>query len=198
MAEETFRIRVRGLVDADQADEQVDGVEHLPVCMIENLLLAPESIFEYMQGVARDTFADSDAVRDELRSIATEMRSKEITLRLRRRLKPKLVRLSGATVDEIKASLVEQVAGVQAILPSDDRLNEIVAETTAAVDAIIAADQQLDQFRGKELLNTFYQRHVAALNIGYNPMCIDLARIVAQRQQVAARLDPVFDRLIAD
>lgn len=198
MAEETFRIRVKGLVDADQADAAVEGVEQLPVCMIENLLLDPESIYEYMQTVTPGSFADATAVRTELVGIAAEMRAKEIALRLRRRLKPKLVRLTGSTADELKASLADQVASIQAMLPDDERLTQIVVEVSAAVDAIIAGGQELDQFRGKELLNAFYQRHVAPRNIGYNPMAIDLARLVARRQQVAARLDQVFESLMAD
>ena len=198
MAEETFRIRVRGLVDADQADAEVEGVEQLPVCMIENLLLEPESLFEYVQGIGVETFADVAAVDAELRAIAATMRGKEITLRLRRRLKPRLVRLSGSTTEELKASLAQQVESVSSMLPADEKLEALVGEVSASVDAIVQAGQELDQFRGKELINAFYQRHIAPRNVGYNPMCIELARIVARRQGIAPRLDPVFERLMAD
>ncbi len=44
--EGTFKIRVRGLVDADQSGTAVPGVEQLPVSMIENFLLDPDALLE--------------------------------------------------------------------------------------------------------------------------------------------------------
>ncbi len=198
LAEETFRIRVRGLVDADQADASIPGVEQLPVCMVENLLLDPESILEYLQANEVDTFGDADAVDAELRRIAAEIRPKEISLRLRRRLKPLMIRLNGSTLEELRANHAEQVAAVQSMLPKEGTLQTVMTEVTAAVDDIIRNREELDQFRGKEILNAFYQHHIAARNIGYNPMCIQLARIVAGKRRIFARLDPVFARLMSD
>jgi len=196
LPEETFRIRVRGLIDADQAGA-VAGVEQLPVCMIENLLLDPVSLHGYLVAIGVETFPMPDDVDAELRRIAGTMREKEITLRLRRSLKPVTIRLGGATMEELKASRTAHLATVQAMLPADAVLEQRVNEVTAAVDAIITDREELDQFRGKEILKAFHVAHVAPRNIGYNPMCIDLARRVARNATVAERLDPVFERLLA-
>ncbi|MEI9931357.1 MAG: AAA family ATPase [Rhizomicrobium sp.] len=198
LAEETFKIRVRGLVDADQAGVAIEGIEQLPVCMIENLLLDPDSLFEYLQSIGVTGLGNAEAVLAELRAIALEMRAKEIALRLRRKLKPRMVRLTGSTLEELKADQAKQIADMQQSFPDDTILQGQVNEATGAVDKLIASGSELDQFRGKEILHVFYQRHIAPKNIGYNPMCIALARIVASKNRVAGRLDPVFERLMAD
>jgi hypothetical protein len=195
LPENTFRIRVRGLIDADQSDE-IDGVEQLPVCMIENLLLHPASLHEYLVSIGVQTFATPAEVEEMLRAIAAAQRDKEITLRLRRKLKPKMVRLSGATVESLKASREAELAAIGAMLPADAELERLVRDVTATVDALIANGEELDQFRGKDILKRFYQERVMPTGNGYNPMCIDVARRIAGEGSITARLDPVFERLL--
>jgi predicted ATPase len=194
--EDTFRIRVRGIVDADQSDTTVTGIEVLPVCMIENLLLDPESILEHLRSVGITTFADAAAVETELRSIAREQREKEIDLRLRRKLKPQMVRIGGATIEAVKAKHAEVVTEVNGMLPDDATLGTMIAETVAAVDAILTGCTELDHFRGKAILEIFHQRHLAPLSLGYNSMCIDVAKRVATKGTIVTKLDPVFDRIM--
>ncbi|GAA4815255.1 hypothetical protein GCM10023232_08680 [Sphingosinicella ginsenosidimutans] len=196
LPENTFRIRVRGLIDADQSDE-IEGVEQLPVCMIENLLLSPISLHTYLAEQGVETFANPEAVERELRRIASTLREKEIILRLRRKIKPVMIRLSGATVNALKASRDEKRAVVEAMLPADPELGDLVDEVTGVVDRIIASGTELDQFRGKDILRLFYQQHAAPAGIAYNPMCIDVARRVARDENITTRLDPVFERLLA-
>lgn len=194
--EDTFRIRVRGIVDADQSNGTVTGIEVLPVCMIENLLLDPESILEHLRSVNITTFADVAAVETELREIARAQRDKEIDLRLRRKLKPQMVRIGGATVEQVKAKHAEAVTEVGAMLPDDAALGTMITETSNAVDAMLANHTELDFFRGKVILETFHERHLAPSNLGYNAMCIDVAKRVAAKNTVAPKLDPIFDRIM--
>lgn len=197
MPEETFRIRVRGIVDADQSEGAITGLEVLPVCMIENLLLDPESILEHLHSVGITTFADVAAVEAELRTIARGQREKEIDLRLRRKLAPQMVRIGGSTVAQVKAKHAEVMTELGNMLPDDTTLNTLVAETTAAVDGILSNAAELERFRGKPILETFHERHLAALSLGYNAFCIDVAKRVADKGTVAPRLDPIFDRIMA-
>lgn len=197
LPENTFRIRVRGLVDADQSQKTVQGVEQLPVCMIENLLLDPESIYAYCCTIGVNTLTNPSEVRSELKSIATELRQKEISLRIQKRLKAETVRFDGATVEQIRESHAKALNKVNALLPSEEQLGQMVKEITEVVDQILAADQELNYFRGKNILELFYQRHIAPKNIGYNRACIEIAKNVAQRGHIAPVLDPVFDRLLS-
>lgn len=198
VAEGTFKIRVKGLIDADQSNEDRDGIERLPVCMIENFLLDSEALFEFLTHHDLEFFDAAQAVETDLRRIALGMRGKEISLRLRRAIRPKMLRVSGSTLQELRENHARNVAELQDMLPNDDTLQRRVAEATQAVDEIIGVGAELDKFRGKEVLEEFYRAHIATQNIGYNQMCIELARIVSSRGHVAARLDPVFERLIGD
>jgi hypothetical protein len=195
--ENIFRIRIRGLVDADQTDEATPGIEVLPVSMIENFLLDAEAIYSYLMSVGVDSFKSAAEVRTELKTIALEMRNKEIELRIRRKIKPRMFRIGGANVIEIQADHAKKLSEFQSMLPGDTELEEIVRETTAAVDSLIATDTELDHFRGKVLLEIFHDRHLVPLSIGYNVMCIEVAKLIAVRGTVANRLDPVFERLLA-
>lgn len=193
--EGTFRIRVRGLVDADQSDGSVDGVETLPVCMIENLLLEPEVLYGYCVSIGVSAFANVAAVATELQNILVGMRSDEIALRVARRLKPQMVRLTGATVDDVRQAHREEVAALQKILPDDAALQAIIDEVTERIDSILANGTAVDVFRGKGALKEFYQRHISAKNIGYKQACLDIAKRVAETGKVTTRLDPIFEKL---
>lgn len=80
--EDVFRIRVRGLVDADQRPSGVAGVYTLPVCMIENLLLDPEAIYAYCALKHITAFADASEVRSAIQAILVEHRDNEIGRRV--------------------------------------------------------------------------------------------------------------------
>ncbi len=194
--EETYRIRVRGIVDADQSAEAVTGLEVLPVCMIENLLLDPESIFEHLCSIGITIFTDVSAVEAELRNIARNQREKEIDLRLRRKLKPQMVRIGGATIEQVKAKHAEIMTRINNMLPNDIVLENLVAETTKTVDEILSNRTELEHFRGKPILEVFYGRHIASKNLGYNPFCIEVAKRVAMKGTINSKLDPIFDRIM--
>lgn len=195
--EETFRIRVRGLVDTDQSTENVPGIETLPVCMIENLLLDPEILYEYLTSIGVATLPNIEAVRAELIAIATAMRNDEISRRVARRIKHYMVRLKGSTSQEVRDAQATAVSEVQRMLPEAAELESMIAEITAEVDGIIAASTMLDLFRGKQILKTFYQTHISPRNISFKEACIAIARRLGESGKITPRLDPIFDRLIA-
>lgn len=195
--ENTFRIRVRGLVDADQSTGVVDGVQTLPVCMIENLLLDPEVLHAYITSIGVQTLGDGQAVRTELLDIIQSMRTDEISLRVARKLKAHTIRVGGSTIAEINASHAEKVTEVQNMLPDTAALTKIVEEVTAEVDGMIGDGSAIQKFRGKLIVKEFYNRHVAAKNIGYKAACLELAKRAGAAGRVGALLDPVFETLSA-
>ncbi len=193
--EDTFRIRVRGLVDADQSDETVAGVETLPVCMIENLLLDAETIHEYVVSLGIVQFSDAASVATELKNIAAAMRESEISLRVRRKIRGFTIRIGGASLEEVKGEQASTLDRVQKLLPTDEQLKKDILEITEHVDRIIADGKSLDCFRGKIVLKEFYQRHISPKNVGYKHVCLELAKRVGKSGKAVARLDPVFDKL---
>ncbi|WKZ28620.1 MAG: AAA family ATPase [Patescibacteria group bacterium] len=195
--EDVYRIRVRGLVDADQSLGSTPGVFQLPVCMIENFLLDPEILQQYLLSIEVNTFADEAALSKELVVIATSMKNSEIARRVRQKLKTRTVRLNGATVAEVKEAHRSAVAEIQALLPNDTDLGRYVLDATEVVDGILAEGKATDRFHGKAMLKEFYQRHIASKNIGYGVACLELAKMVGAKRVAAERLDPVFEQLAA-
>ena len=193
--EETFRIRVRGLVDRDQSLDNISGVEALPVCMIENLLLDPEAIFDYFSSIGIANFESIESVENELRSIANSMKEDEIRIRVARKIKAFMIRLSGSTVDSIKEEQAKQIAAVEKMLPDDDVLEKIISEITDNIEQILSEKNELNIFRGKNILKEIYKRHVSSRNIGYKETCINIAKNLAIKDRVTPRLDPIFDKL---
>ena len=194
--EDVFRIRVRGLVDADQSTDEIPGVQPLPVCMIENFLLDPAILHEYVRSIEVSSFATIESVQAELARIVGDIRGEEVALRVRRRFKGWTVRIGGASVEQVKAEHVSALQRVQEMLPTEAEVKRHVDEVTAEVKRIITEGKALDKFRGKAILKRFYQAHVAPKGIGYAEMCLAVAKRAGGAGRVAAQLDPVFDRLV--
>lgn len=195
--ETTFRIRVRGLIDADQDPAGVPGVHQLPVSMIENFLIDPAALLTYLTTIGVATFADAAAIRVALEALALDRRDDEVSLRVGRRLKRHMVRLRGLDVAGVRASHQQSLDEVRAMLPDDAALNAIVAAATAEVNEIVAAGRSLARFRGKPIWKAFYQAHVAPKNVSYVDACLGVAKQVATRGETAKSLDPVFNALEA-
>lgn len=195
--EETFRIRVRGLVDADQSETGIAGVETLPVCMIENLLLDPAILYTYVMSLEVATLPDIAAVTKELSEIVATLRDTEIALRVRRKIRGWTIRIGGASIEAVKAQQASEIEHLKSLIADEEKLTKEIADISAHVDKIIADGNALDRFRGKEILKEFHRKHVAAKNIGFKEMCIEIAKRVGKdnSEKIAGRLDPIFDKI---
>ncbi|MFI7305410.1 ATP-dependent nuclease [Micromonospora aurantiaca] len=197
---------VFGIVDADR-DDQTDQ-EHVmawPVAMIENLLLAPDAIYEALEPVRRQTRATSvDAVRDALERATSGRVDDEVRLRIKQqlptgRLEVPVDRLQ--EVQEVAAELtrkwIEKVAEID--------LSELRRTAEAEVDQIVCDHQQLERFRGKQILQAVYgELRVADAQIGRSAFTLLIAATAAARsraQQLAgqsvARIQLFFPRTLA-
>lgn len=193
--ETTFRIRVRGLIDADQDPAGVPGVHQLPVSMIENFLIDPAALLAYLTVIGVATFPDAAAVRVALEGLALARTDDEISLRVGRRLKRHMVRLRGLDVSAVRASHQLALDEVRNMLPDEAALAALVAEANTEVAEIISTGRVLARFRGKPIWKAFFQEHVAPKNISYVDACLGLAKHVAARGEAAISLDPVFNAL---
>jgi len=194
LSEENFNISVCGLTDRDQNTAQsIDGVFSLPVCMIENLLLVPEIISEYLQ--KNDISMTPDAVKSALDEITAGMVNEEIGIRISKKLKPKTIRVSGTNKEEINKSLDEQISEMRLSIPSGVDLEKLIDETKILVDKVISDKKTLEEFRGKEIISQFYNKFIKIKEIGYSKFCYELAQILAQKGEVEKLLNPVFDKI---
>jgi len=156
-------------------------------------------LHEYLLSIGIDSYPDVASVENELKEITTNMRTKEIGLRVSRRLKAHTVRLSGSTVDEVKKSQSNEVEEIQKMLPDEKGLESLMGEISEYVDKVISDNKTLDLFRGKVILKEFYRKaNITSKNIGYKQMCIDLARKISEADKIALKLDPIFDALLSE
>jgi energy-coupling factor transporter ATP-binding protein EcfA2 len=195
VSEQSFRISVRGLVDADRSRAPIEGIEFLPVCMIENFLLDPHILSGFASKLDLNEISTPDGVTVELANIFLAMRDEEIALRVRDKLKGWTIRIGGASVDAIKQAHSQELQKLKDLLPADELLQTSLNEVSTEVDKILFENRASDAFRGKVALKEFHRRHIAPKNISYKQMCIELAKQAGAAGRVAARMDPVFDRL---
>jgi len=194
LSEENFNISVCGLTDMDQnISQSIEGVFSLPVCMIENLLLVPEIISEYLQ--KNNISMTLDEVKSALDTISTEIVNNEIGIRISKRLKPKTIRVCGTNKEEINKSLEEQIEDMRSSIPEEVELDKIISETKVQVDKIISDKKALKEFRGKEIISQFYGKFIKNKEIGYSKFCYELAQAIAQKGEIEKLLNPVFDQI---
>jgi len=193
--EELFRIRVRGLVDADSSDSLPAGIAALPVCMIENLLFDLEAIAGFGVAKAIEAISTVEQVKQNLTEIVIGRRDAEIKLRVQRKLRTLTIRIGGTTLDEVKASHNAEVEKVVTILPADDAVEKIVVQATLQVDQMILDGSAIERFHGKHILRQFYNTYVQQNNLSYSSMCVAVAKSIALKGEVGRRLDPIFDQL---
>jgi len=192
--EEVFRIRILGLVDADRSDAGEPGIFALPVCMIENLLLDAEILHAYLAtlGIA----LSREQVDAEIRTILVGMRDQEISLRVQSRIKAKTVRVAGSSIDAVRAAHARAIEEVRAMVRGETELQKDLDAATAEVDALLERGAAIDRFRGKAVLREIHGRHLAERNVSYTDMCLELAKRAASAGRAAAKLDPLFDRMV--
>lgn len=195
LPEELFAIRIFGLTDLDQTNTSLTGIFTLPVCMIENLLLNGQALYDYLRSVGITTFTVSSSVIAELKSIANTLKDDEISYRLMRTLGSHTVRLRGKDINELKQMVSNEVTKIQALLPEDSLAQEKITNISNEVDKVIQQDRALQVFRGKAILGAFYNKHISSKNISYSKFCYDLADFVAKTGDVERLLDPIFDQM---
>lgn len=176
-------ISVKALIDTDQngGPPTDPRLVPLPVAMIENLLLAPEVIWDYLEPHREKCRLKNAAeVADELNAIAKDRRTAEIAMRVQKMLPARTVRLCGATFEDVRGSLDEEINSLRTSLADGKALQEVIDTATKEVDKVMAEGRALLRFHGKELLRAFHQRHVHPLGVGYATFAIQLAQLVGK------------------
>lgn len=193
LSSQAFGIQVFGFVDADQSEvDPGNGVYKLPVCMIENLLLIPAALSEYLG--SHGTTRTNDEVLAELRTIALMRKDDEVRLRTQQQFKTATLRPSGASTEDVKAYFAEFIAK-HGTPPTDDKIDEIVTKAAQDTEQIISDGNELLHFNGKEILKMFFVAHSAEFGSDYKSFCYEVAKIIAEKELLKDLLNPLFDAL---
>lgn len=188
-AETLAGVPVFALVDRDQGmalDD--DNVISWPVAMIENLLLDAEAIWAVLQPHREQvSLSDADSVRSELQRIARNLTADEVRLRVSSLQRPASARFAAQNEEEVSDALESTRQTINRIiddLAATDGLSDEFRRAREAVDQIAQEGRELEAFRGKEILNAFFDEHVKTVIPGRKAFEYSLAREVGRQPRL--------------
>jgi hypothetical protein len=189
-AETLAGVPVFALVDRDQGTTSDDDhVISWPVSMIENLLLDPDAIWAVLEPHREQISLDgAHNVRAELTRIADDLTDDEVRLRVGSLQRPVSARVGARSEEEIAGALEstrQTINGVIDGLAATDGLPDEFKRARETVDEIVKDRRQLDAYRGKEILNAFFDEHVKAVIPGRKAFEYSLAREAARHPRLA-------------
>jgi ABC-type ATPase involved in cell division len=189
-AETLAGVAVFALVDRDQgAAQDEDHVISWTVSMIENLLLDPDAIWAILEPHREQVSLNgAHDVQAELTRIAADLIDDEVRLRVSSLQRPVSARVGARSEDEVADALEstrQTINGIIDGLAANDGLADEFRRAREAVDQIVNEGRQLDAFRGKEILNAFFEEHVKAVIPGRKAFEYLLAREVVRLPRLA-------------
>lgn len=194
LAEFSTALRVVALLDKDCAEIVKDGVELLPVSMIENFFLDPDVIYEAIESVrARTSFATIDDVTAALDAILTGARDREIGRRVAAALGPTFFFPPSALTDVepkvavFKASIDERY--------SPSAIAKATAHATTVVDGVADSKRRREEYDGKRILADFFGQHLHDSTLSRPVFAFYAARHARRRKAVVNYFDTLFERL---
>jgi hypothetical protein len=178
------------LVDADQATaDDPDYPVSWPVAMIENLLLDPVAIWKLLfPHRDRHALRSEAEVESDLRDIAHALREDEIRLRVSSLVKPLRIPIeptNPGTVEDAISAAREQVEEHLNNIGGAPGVTAAVIEAQETVDRILDEGRELEAFRGKKILKTFYDRHGQRAGFSYPNFVYALAEKIRDEDRLS-------------
>lgn len=200
MASDMPGILVFAVVDGDRAAAGDQAyVVNWPVAMVENLLLQPEAIWAVLAPHReRLLLTCEEDVERELRRIGGERRADEVRLRVDSLQRPISVRVKPdglESIDDAIAVARESANDMLDQLSADGNLSGEVASAEEAVQRILDEKRELEAFRGKEILRTFFDLHAKHAVNSYRLFALTVAREARGAARTKAIVDDVVRRI---
>lgn len=175
---------VFGLVDGDQgSDTSDDHVIAWPVAMIENLLLDPIALHAVLEPYGQLILRSPEDIEGTLREIAASRVDDETRIRIRTRLPSSTLRPDGIDPDQIAPAIKANVENYLSKLSEID-LKSVVEQARDEVAQIQTSGRELERFRGKEIMKSFYKKHqIDRFGLGWNAFLTETARQASGSQR---------------
>jgi energy-coupling factor transporter ATP-binding protein EcfA2 len=190
-------LRAVALLDRDGETREEVGVRLLPVAMIENFLLDPETIWEAIQSVVERTPLDSvEAVAAALDQILDELEPEEAERRALRLLGPlhywprRPVADIPTDADAFAAQLRERY--------SADAVRTVIEAAQRGVTDTRARARRREEFHGKAVVEEFFKRFLRQSGLPKNVFLFECARHAKRRRAVTAFFDEFFAKEVPD
>lgn len=190
---------VFALVDADQhQSDDPDWVVSWPVCMIENLLLDSDAIWQVLKPHREHVeLASAGEIEQVLLNIAASLIDDEIRLRIPAlqssvsvRVRPENREDLAAAVQRAHEDFEAQIDKVRARLTTADW-----DRAEAEVRQIISEGRQLEAFRGKQIFNEFFAKHANAAGQTKKSFAYAVASHAATRPRCKRLVDAAVKRI---
>ena len=193
---------VFALVDADDEAPAAgdDWTLSLPAAEIENMLLVPGVIADYLAPHAEKLTSDlhpcdESAVERALKEIAREHRELEVATRLRRRMRI-AVDFNGQTIQALRIELQGKLGGQGNALRSLEDFDRLARELKQWADNVIAENKELRAFSGKEILHKFYNKFLANAGFGsYSNFVYEVARHAGKDERARKEVADIARRI---
>lgn len=189
-------LRAIALLDRDtEEDAQDDLIRLLPVAMIENFLLDPDSIWEAIQSVVEKTgLLTVDDVTEALTKVIDAAEADELGRRASVALgsahfHPKL------PADDIKNQAATFVAEVEKRY-ADDAVKAALEQANQKIESIRAANRRREEFHGKAILIDFYKRYLSQTGLAKVIFTFETARHARRRKSVVSYFDTLFNDVL--
>jgi hypothetical protein len=171
------------------------GIELLPVSMVENFLLDPDSIWEAIQSVIEKTgFATVDDVASAIDAVIDDLTEAEVGRRTALGLGASHFHPPGLTPSEIADAARQYVIDVSAQY-SADAITGAEREARQRVEALHDANRRREEFDGKQVLREFYGRQLHKTGMSKVVFTFETARHARRRRSVVAYFDGFFARV---
>lgn len=189
------KTKVFAIIDKDQDPTITDEwIFRLPVCMIENLLLKPDVINDFLDKYREtSTLKTTDDVNASLDEIIKSLRDDEIRIRIKRKIGSINEIIDGTSVQELKVNHQKIMESIKTKIPNDANLEIIVNNATAEVDAIISQKKELELFRGKKILKNFFDKYLQPIGFSYYVFCMELAKQIASNKEYTKGLQDIVN-----
>lgn len=192
----TPHLKAVALLDRDVEEQSQQGMIHLlPVSMIENFLLDPDSIWEAIQSVVERTgLITVDDVSKSLSEILDAATNDEAGRRA--------AAILGSThfYPALPAEEIPNQAGLFIAEVANkygrDAVTNALEQSRHKVASLQVNNRRREEFHGKAVLNEFYKKHIARSGMSKVVFTFEAARHSRRRRAVITYFDDLFGQLV--
>jgi hypothetical protein len=189
-------LKAIALLDRDVEERCQDALIHLlPVAMIENFLLDPDSIWEAIQSVVERTgLTTVDDVSNALAELLDAAANDEAGRRAGAMLGSTHFHptLPAENIPEQAASFIADVERKY----GRDAVSAALTQSKQKVEALRQSNRRREEFHGKTILNEFYKKHIARSGLPKVVFTFEAARHARRRRSVVDYFDALFTELV--
>ena len=190
------KLRGFALLDRDlEAGQGDDSIKLLPVSMIENLLIDPESMWEAMQSVVEHAGLSSiEQVGQAIDEVLDSMEKNEIERRALAELRSACFR-PHRPLERISDQLLTFSSALDRQY-SSEAIQSARNKAADEVNSFRAASCRREHFDGKAVLKEFHSRHLHKTSLSRQVFRFEIARHAQGRKSVRSFFDGLFNEVL--